>query len=174
MHHRDWNRLHNIVVQSVQAVLSDVGIHVRNKGMVTPSEAQWAETISIIGFGGPSLQGSISLSIPHAVLRRFHPTGAEDSSLLVDWQAELANLVVGRLKGGLLVFGVETEVSTPLAILGNELRYRRFSGLPIVQHFEFENSALHVMFEGLSDTKVALSEDEDASAKIPNGDVVLF
>jgi hypothetical protein len=72
-----------------------------------------------IGVAGEKLRGSLVLLSPIEIIRLSHPTvGAEaeaDFAIIADWGAELANQLAGRVKNQLLAWGIELQLSTPIA-----------------------------------------------------------
>jgi CheY-specific phosphatase CheX len=73
----------------------------------------WLDPISVMGFGGETLRGSVSFEVPWRVLQASHPTNSAVTVDLVDWVGELSNLVVGKLKTKLRTHGVIIQPGLP-------------------------------------------------------------
>jgi len=75
-----------------------------------------------IGFGGEQIKGSLVLFTTSQVAIHVYPiANSADQSMLLDWVAELANQLVGRMKLRLLPEGIELSLSTPVALSGERL-----------------------------------------------------
>lgn len=80
--------------------------------------------ISVIGFVGPGLVGSLGLATSEHTLERLHCRDrgrASDDCSRGDWLRELANQVLGRLKGRLLYRGLRIRLALPQSIRGMRL-----------------------------------------------------
>lgn len=151
----EWNQVHDMVVIAGEGLLASIGLPTQYLGTVPHRGARWADTLSIIGLGG-KLRGSLVLSIPPSLVRRSHPTGGTEPDELGDWLAELANLLLGRLKGQLGRCGITIELSTPLTISATAFRFERFSGTPVVHEFYLDGETLLIVFEAIGDPDLRL------------------
>ena len=76
---------------------------------------------SIIGFSGEDIQGALGMATTHQTLSAAHlastgrKAGPGEEN---DWLRELANQVMGRVKGGLLAQGVKVTIALPQTVQG--------------------------------------------------------
>lgn len=174
MRHEDWTQLNDAVIRSTTEVLTSNGIAVEYESGGVSADVPWADTLAIIGLGGQKLRGSVVLGIPESLLRISHPAAGSEPEELADWLAELANLLLGRLKAQLLARGVSIELGTPVTISGTALRFHRFKGLPMVHGFRVGHERIHVVFEAIGEEATQLSASSDADVALEAGEVVLF
>ena len=181
MRHDDWTQLNDAVISATTTLLSLHGIAARYESESRGSDAVYAETLAIIGLGGQKLRGSVVLSIPSALLVHSHPTGQRAPEDQADWLAELANLLLGRIKVQLLERGIAIELGTPVTLSGTALRFHRFKGLPMVHSFladplEHGNSParIHVVFEAIGEDGAQLAAEPARDVALDEGEVVLF
>lgn len=76
--------------------------------------------LSVIGFGGKEMRGTVVLSAPEKTFQAARQ-GDED---LRDWAGEMSNQLLGRIKNRLLKYGVDLKMSTPIAICGMQVDYK--------------------------------------------------
>lgn len=80
-----------------------------------------------IGFTAPALRGALVLSLDSPLVRESLPPNLKGPGLsdatLADWTGELANQLLGRLKGKLVAYGVEIALGTPVVFAGREMRH---------------------------------------------------
>lgn len=167
----EWNQVHDMVIASAGGLFTSVGLPTTYSGSVPHREAKWAETLSIIGLGG-KVRGTLVLSLPSDLVKRSHPTGGTSAEDLGDWLAELANLLLGRIKTQLYAHGIAIELSSPLTISATAFRFERFAGTPVVHEFTALGSTLQVVFEAVSDPDVRLAPARDTS--VAAGEMVTF
>ncbi|MBV1861910.1 MAG: chemotaxis protein CheX [Nannocystaceae bacterium] len=79
-------------------------------------EIERSSLVSIIGFSGQAMRGSVCLKVPTQVALDTHPQKdpVPTSSELHDWAGELCNQLVGRAKNRLLRFGQTVGMGTPV------------------------------------------------------------
>jgi CheY-specific phosphatase CheX len=167
----EWTQLHEIVVESARAVFGAIGLAASYDGCTIDRNVQCAETISIIGLGG-GLRGTLVLSVSPALLERSHPNHATDTADLADWLSELANLLLGRIKGRLLSHEVTIELSTPIVISASDFRFERFASPPFVHAFHVDGVPMHVVFEASDAHNAGLGPRRDSA--LGPGDMVTF
>jgi hypothetical protein len=168
----EWDLVHDIVVRAATELFDALELPLTYTGPVPHREARWAETLSLIGLGG-RLRGSLVLSAPVSLVARSHPTGADDADSLNDWLAEMANLLLGRIKARLYLHGVGIELSTPLTISAVAFRFERFAGTPVVHSFDLKGETVLVVFEGVADPDLRLVPLRGEAAVAP-GELVAF
>jgi hypothetical protein len=168
----EWNQVHDIVVASTGALLTSVGLQSFYVGTVPHRAAAWAETLAIIGLTG-KLRGSLVLSVPPSLVKRSHPCGATDPDDLGDWLAEMANLLLGRIKSSLLTQGATIQASTPLTLSATAFRFERFQGTPVVHEFDLDGQTLLTVFEAIADPDLRLTPPRVGVVLAP-GDMISF
>jgi len=79
-------------------------------------EIDSSSLVSIIGFSGNQIRGSVCLRIPEALALATHPqkSPAPTGPELRDWVGELCNQLVGRTKNRLLRYGHNVGMGTPV------------------------------------------------------------
>ena len=168
----DWNAIHDMVVTATLELFQSVAVPLRYQGPVSHRAVGWAESLAIIGLTG-HLRGSLILSIPSELVSSCHPTHSTVLEDVCDWLAELANLLLGRVKSKLVVHGLSIELSTPLTLSATAFRFERFSGAPTVYEFVSSERALHVVFEAIGDENLQLGPERTAAA-VPVGEMINF
>jgi hypothetical protein len=73
--------------------------------------------VSVIGFAGKGVSGSLVLGATKEPLERSKPSRASER----DWIAELANQLLGRIKNKVLRLGIEFYAMPPAVVSGNHL-----------------------------------------------------
>lgn len=174
MRHDDWTQLNDAVIGATTSLLAMHGIAAAYESGSCSSEEGYAETIAIIGLGGQKLRGSVVLSVPSVLLVASHPAHSTSADELADWLAELANLLLGRLKVQLLERGISIELGTPVTLSGTALRFHRFKGLPMIHSFRADGSRVHVIFEAIGEDGAQLSPPSEDTVALDEGEVVLF
>ena len=174
MRHEDWNQLNAIVIESVTSLLASSGVETAYAGCAEDRVEGWADTISIIGFGGDKLRGSLVLSAPQSLLVRTHPARGTSEEDLADWLSELANLLLGQIKARLSGLGVSFVMSTPITLSATTLRFRRFKGLPVMHAFDSDEGTVVVMFEAIGDDNAQLAAPAEEPVALDAGEVILF
>lgn len=168
----EWDQIHEMVVDAAGALFSSIGLSSRYVGAVPHREARWSETIAIIGLAG-AIRGSLVVSMPTQLVEECHPTHATSPEDLADWIAEIANLLLGRVKSHLLSRGVSIALSTPITLTATAFRFERFVGTPVVHEFKLGDDTMHVAFEAVSDPDVRLMPAR-ADAAVAAGEVITF
>lgn len=72
----------------------------------------------VVGFSGEQMRGTLLLATSREPLGRTSPT--TDASLR-EWIAELANMLLGRIKNRLITHGVTLHLSTPIVLRGQHI-----------------------------------------------------
>jgi hypothetical protein len=127
--------------------------------------------VSVIGFAGRQLSGSLVLGATHDPLARSNPTTASDR----DWIAELANQLLGRIKNKILRLGIEVYAVPPSVVSGQHLA-------PVLANTDFRPwifstpGGLACVWIDLSVTsELHVDQELTNSTEIPTeGDVLLF
>jgi hypothetical protein len=137
-------------------------------GAVPAGQLQrYHETVSLIGFEGPTFTGTLTLSLPPGLVS--HRAGTVAS----DWTQELANQLHGRLKNRLAVFQVPLRSSLPRTMSGAALeRLRRRTLSEILYRFRSRHGDVIVTLDApIHEALLAYC----GSAQIAReGDVILF
>lgn len=127
MNESHWQIIKPLAVESCTQLFGTGGTVVRCIGEVKSTQMTDQGMAGFVGFTSAQIRGGVGLAMPVALLQRTHPIGKARSNPaegeLRDWMCELANLLAGRLKTQLLSYGVAFRVSTPMVVMGKELRY---------------------------------------------------
>jgi hypothetical protein len=82
--------------------------------------------VSVIGFAGRGISGTLVLGATKEPLERSKPGRASER----DWIAELANQLLGRIKNKVMRVGIEFYAMPPAVVSGNHLA-------PVTSHADF-------------------------------------
>lgn len=85
---------------------------------------------AVIGFAGDNFKGALGLTASTETITATLPSDLSSSLLSdderdsqpYDWLAELANQLLGRIKGNLLPYGLEAWLSEPVVLRGLHVR----------------------------------------------------
>ena len=82
--------------------------------------------ISVLGFSGEQMKGSLVISCERKLLEKSHPNNAMGMPIgdedITDWIGELANQMLGRLKNKITIYGCSFSMSTPTTMSSNGLK----------------------------------------------------
>jgi len=126
--------------------------------------------ISVIGFGGNQIRGSLVLGATAEPIALSMPHGASAR----DWIGELANQLLGRVKTQLMRRGIEFHAVPPAVVSGEHLKpvVSRATFKPILFATPHGVVCLWVELQVTGDVKLDVSLLE---SEIPDeGDVLLF
>lgn len=132
----------------------------------------WAESdevmfSGVMGFVGESVRGTCLLAAPQATVEAAAPRNASPR----DWVGELANQLVGRLKGKLIARGATIALSTPVVLRGVKL-----SPLPRtdVQPVVFQSRAGKVLVWLEVEVDEAFRLGEQRALQASEGELLVF
>jgi hypothetical protein len=142
------------------------------------------DTVAVVGFAGDRVRGSLLIRAPRAVFARSYASACgeppEGDGDLESWAAELANLLLGRVKRALLGYGVALRVSTPEAFRAAGAA-RAARGAPpagaaecVARRFEADGAPVHVALVAVTEPGFALDPAPDAPRLAPEGDAMFF
>lgn len=159
MRRDDWDRIRQIVVESVQALFESNGLAARHDEPPSAYEASFPDAVSIIGFAGEQMRGSLTLGVARDALCQTHPLKSKDTDDLNDWLSELANLLLGRIKNRLLVHGVVVQMSIPVTLTGKQVTVETSTPNPVVNTFSTDGGSIVVVLDALAERGVQLASD---------------
>ena len=88
--------------------------------------------VGFLGYADLNVKGSLVIVSRPETLKASHPMtalGADVSEAdQLDWLGEMANQVLGRLKNGMLPFGLSLNLATPSIVQGSDLRLASTDG----------------------------------------------
>ena len=87
-----------------------------------------AYVVSYIGFTGDKIRGAIVMTASPASVRSWQSAIGETTASLCDTIGEVSNMLLGRLKGHLLMDGVTIMLSTPTTASGKEVSFSATAG----------------------------------------------
>ncbi len=103
----------DLAAQSCEELFAAYGVQL-TPGATSGTDSEERLFCGVVGFVGSEVRGTCLLLGNEQPLRDSQP--AQGS--LQDWVGELANQLVGRLKGKLLTRGLEIALTTPIVISG--------------------------------------------------------
>lgn len=115
--------LESLTVTEASALFAAYGIDVDLVSEEATFEQEGDVIVAAIGFGGEHLRGSIVIVSGTTSVERCRSwlAGPQNTADVSDVLGELANLVLGRVKGRLLDNGVTVLMSTPTVARGSDL-----------------------------------------------------
>lgn len=143
---------------------------------VDPAE----QLAAFIGFSADPLRGAITLLLPVALVRRSYPlqlkTGIEADLELFDWSGEIVNRLLGRVKAGLALRGVDVEPSTPKTMMGEQIQFVVSEQSNVCAlSFGCGGSAVAVLVDAISAGEgVIFRSPQGVDATQPEGELLLF
>jgi len=131
--------------------------------------------VAVIGFAGDHLRGSLVLTAGVGSIEQWkQPFGAVDENTdACDMLGELANMVLGRLKGKLLGEGLPILMSTPTSARGPSVVLMRTDRPEQQLEFNGEGWRLSARVDAAFDDGFGLQEEPTVVAAAA-GDVLLF
>jgi chemotaxis protein CheX len=179
-----WNEVDEKVVESAYELFEACGVEAALEGAGDAAGALSHETIlSVIGFGGDHLRGSLVVAASNGVIRATHPAAGQDGAALSDdelrdWAGELANQLLGRIKTKLLARGIVIQMSTPTTISAIQIRLGAARGENDSEPrtFEVAGERAQVRFEALAEPGVSLCDEQPRSddSAAEEGSMLIF
>ena len=102
---------------------------------MNPSEEIWHASITLIGFRGTQVTGTLIVSAATGLLAATNPAETAEDDALADWSCELANMTLGAFKARLAGRGVGLDIGLPTLIGVSGLRVGTTSPHPIGHRF---------------------------------------
>lgn len=136
--------------------------------------------VACIGFSGDKLRGMLTVVAPLLLMQAAYPREislSPDEDQVLDWAGEVANQLLGRIKRRLVARGVTLGVSTPRALLADQLAVARSTRTSIcVLRSSVGDSLIGVWFDAEPETDGILFEDPDPppEAVADAGELILF
>lgn len=176
------DRIETIFVECVVALFEAFGVRAEPVPPSDKRSAAMRSTLSIIGFAGKPLRGSLVFTADEALLLRTY-THCLDADADVpdldasDWSAELANQLLGRIQNKLQVQGIVLYPSTPTSLSGLEWRVgdcpRNVLSIAHTFHAGGEDF-LEVRFEAVAVADVAFDTSQKDSELRREGSLIFF
>jgi len=140
-----------------------------------PSSGNEEVVVAIIGFAGDRMRGSLVLTAAVRSIDRWRmPFGGVDATTDArDILGEVANMVLGRLKGKLLAEGLPILMSTPTTARGAGVALARTGGPEEQLAFGGDDWRLCARIDAAFDHGFGLQEEPTVVAA-EAGDVMLF
>ncbi|MBI2389581.1 MAG: chemotaxis protein CheX [Deltaproteobacteria bacterium] len=174
-----WKRLHAQLARCCEALFRANALEVVEAGPVEHVGPYAQSIVSVIGFSGEQLSGSLALLLPPSVVERSHPlreTGPLDAAARHDWAGEVGNQLLGRLKNRLLSYGIVLQMATPMTFSGREVfgAGERHEGF-VCLRFRAGDDAFDVVFDGAAQVDIALDADkEQPGADVEESTILMF
>lgn len=154
-----------------ERLVAAFGIPIGERRDFDPSNTQWRDPVSILGFVSDDMAGSVIVSAPWPLIGSMCPTGTDDTEALVDWSRELANLLAGSFKSTLLSYGVTLEIGLPTSVVSHSMRIELVSARPLGHRYALGDQDLLVVFDVRLSETCALRVDNSVQ---PVEDFLLF
>jgi CheY-specific phosphatase CheX len=163
-----------LATEATAALFEAYGLELERDGPPGARVLQARPLVSIIGFSSDVLSGSLILALPLAVAQGTLPV---PEASLADWSGELANQLLGRLKGKLLQYQVTINMSLPVVVSGDEITLVT-KPRQITRHYSFSSDLGNVLIrldmEMSSNLKLVRRIDEALDAAVSEGEQLFF
>jgi CheY-specific phosphatase CheX len=146
-----WFTVHPLLADCCTALFESYGVTVQCDGEVDFSQLNDEGMAAFIGFLGDTIRGALVIGAPSVLIAQALPSHARGARVSDedqrDWAGELANQLLGRMKIKLAMYGIEFEMSTPCAVVGNDLRSFKSVETSRVLQFSAGEQRLYVEFD---------------------------
>ena len=127
--------LSSLLRLAVFDLFAELGVTLTHLEEMEPSQELYQAPITLIGFRGQQVTGSLLVSAATHLLAATNPAGSTDEDALVDWSCELTNMTLGAVKARLCARGVGLEIGLPTSVGFSGLRIATTSPRPIGHRF---------------------------------------
>jgi CheY-specific phosphatase CheX len=104
---------------ATQSVLNNHGVHIVGDS----NRVAVYSVVAVIGFSRDDFGGALGFAAEGNIVKAAY---AEHNSVLSDsWVGEISNQLVGRLKSGLLSYGVVIRLAIPMVLHGLDIQVRQ-------------------------------------------------
>ena len=131
-------------------------------GTFPVGETRWRDPLSALPFTGREVAGTLLFAAPMEFLSRTTPTGDQEVEDLLDWSREVANLLVGSLKTGLLKQGIVIELGIPTSFVGDNVRVALPNEAAVGLLFESGDHEVRVVLDAYVEHDVRIRTDEES------------
>ncbi|MCU0680879.1 MAG: chemotaxis protein CheX [Polyangiaceae bacterium] len=174
-------QLGDILASCVRDLFGRFGVPLseRDAGVEPAPSIEGDATMTVVGFAGEQMRGTLTLLAPDGVFARsYAAAGGEaggDPNDVQGWAAEFSNLLLGRIKCALLSYGVVLQISTPTAFGGRELSLQ---GAPpsesLERGFEVAGEPLYLCFRAITAPAFAFTLLPEAPPLASEGEPLFF
>jgi CheY-specific phosphatase CheX len=140
MNDEQWKIIKPLITDASAALLADVNAPITRHAEVAGMSMTEEGIVVFIGITSAQIRGGIGIALPFGVIRQTHPMRKSKELReheLRDWASEMANQLTGRIKGKLSGHGISFRMSSPLAVIGKDLRMPDDTLDPVVRVLEF-------------------------------------
>ncbi len=179
-HTRTIEQIDTLVEAAARALFATHGLRLgamRASFGLTPEDHDVA---SSVGFTGPAIRGALLMTTRKDVVELAWPSELRHQTPserdVCDWAGELVNQLVGRVKNGLVPFGLALEQSTPTVVTGWHI-HRTPAMTAIARRYLFDagRGSIVLYFDAAVPEDFALVQSADESLlSAVEGDVQLF
>ena len=170
-----FNLIRRNLATAVVAVFADYAVAATPCASEQPPSTREDLVVAIIGFAGEHMRGSLVITARASSVDSWRgPFGNIDATIDVrDILGELANMVLGRVKGRLLKEGLPILMSTPTTARGPAVMLARSGGPEEQLGFAGDGWSVSARLDAAFDDAFGLQEAPTAVAA-EAGDVMLF
>jgi hypothetical protein len=169
-----------LVEGAARALFGSLGLRLgalRQNFDVTPEDHDVA---SSVGFIGDVVRGAVLMTTRKDIVALAWPPELRDKEPsegeVFDWTGELVNQLLGRVKNGLVPFGLSLEQSTPTVLTGWHI-HRTPAATSIARRYLFDadRGAVAIYFDAAVPRGFVLKRSSDANLlSAAEGEVQLF
>ncbi len=147
------------------ALLESLGIDAQDDGPFDPAQALWSDPVSLVGFAGSAIAGTLIVSAPWPLMARTTPIDDHRPESLADWSRELSNMMLGGLKAALMGRGLDLQMGLPASVVSSDMRITTTSHNPIGNRFDCGGQGLLVALDWMISAGFVLPEAPTAKAE---------
>lgn len=167
------------LVEAGCALFASLGADVTEVRDGAPLDVVEDVVVSSLGYASESCRGAVVLVTTPAVLRTLElgVRPPESDADIADVCGELTNMLLGRLKTGVLRHGVAFSVSTPTSFVGREMSLPPPRGGTSSWHrFDGLRGSIYVRFDAIFEPSFVLPPVADVQREgdAAEGDVLVF
>jgi len=173
----------DIVIAACRHVLPQCGLLIQPEANNVKAANERTEQLAgFIGFSGDVLRGAVTMLVPVVLVRGSYPLPLEVKSSiegqleLFDWCGEIVNRLLGRIKAGLALRGLDIEPSTPKTMMAEQIQFVISEPRCICAvRFSCGQGSVAVLVDAMAaEGKSLFRSPSDATAAQPEGELVLF
>jgi CheY-specific phosphatase CheX len=168
------------LIEAVSELLPSYGTSLISCEDSDPPHSEVSAVAGIIGFTSPRFGGVLAVQTSAELVATTVPSavrsGSVSQKVVLDWIAELANQLLGRIKNKMIRYDGGYAMSPPTSVIGNDLNVTAADADATTwKRLETPAGRIYVMVDFRADREVLLSAtDDEAHTAAAEGDLMLF
>ena len=168
--------IESVVSKSIVETCRAFGMSVPNKVEYTGDAADRPASLAVIDFHGDGVDGYLAVNCDERFSSVADPANLAAGVSSAEWANEVANTVLGKIKGGLAKHLIPVKMETPIGFDGANPKFSRGKRPPVkVYMINQDGTNLTVLFWAEISERVRFCAEMDEDAVVGEaGDVLLF